>query len=165
MVVGYLYYEGQDIDLNGTVVTGVTNNDTTKKTSPPGVNMPRRNQTFYIEDGYQPTVNAVKGLYNIGVGGVKAYGNPVQSSSAMAITLDSGSATCVTNRTMWIAVTSTSGTVASINLQLSAVNISTASLPAQPANNNGNGTSGSSNAMNFSGFLGITLMSIFYMFY
>jgi hypothetical protein len=45
--------------------------------APPQTGMPDRSQYFYTEDGYQPSVDAVKGIYNQAVGGLKAYGNPL----------------------------------------------------------------------------------------
>ena len=97
-------------------------------TSPPAANTPRRNQTFHHEDGYAPSPKAVKGIYNPQVGGIKAFGNAVQGSGALATKLDSSRGICVTNRTMMIAVTAQT-TVSSMSVYLSAVNMSSATLP------------------------------------
>lgn len=164
IVVGYIYYEGQDLDLNGTLVTGKTSNSTDKQTAPPVTNMPRRNQTTYVEDGYLPTTKFVKGIYNVQVGGIKAFGNAVQSSNALATKLDQAKGLCVTNRTMLIGITAQVA-VTSMTLSLSAVNFSSAVLPDQPKDEPDDDDGDDSNAVTFSGFLSITLMSMFYMFY
>lgn len=161
-IVGYIYYEGHDLDLNGTVVTGKTSNSTDKQTAPPVLGMPRRNQSSYEEDGYLPTTKFVKGIYNVQVGGIKAFGNAVQSSSALATKLDQNKGTCVTNRTMLIGVTAQS-TITTMTISLSAVNFSSAVLSAKPTENPEDPDD--SNAITFSGFISITLMSMFYMFY
>lgn len=164
VLVGYLYYDNNGVDLTGTPVSGKDSNSTEKKTSPPFNNMPRRNETFNNETGYFPEKRALKGVYNVQVGGIKAFGNPVQGTSAMAMKLNKTQDTCNFNRTMMIAVTALETQISTFKVNLQSVNFSSTELWEVPVEEEPE-TPDDSFAQSLSGVVSIMIISIFGMFY
>ena len=113
-------------------------------------------------------------MYNVQVGGIKAWGNAVQSSSAMGNKFASTDADCLANRTMAIVVWALETFTSPVKVSLYSQNFTTTALTSKPADNNnsgsssGSGSSGNvddSNAVTISSFISIVITSIFYLLY